>query len=297
MSFIRFNNEDIYYEVHGEGEPLLYLHGWNGSMAGFKANVLPGIRRRRIILLDLPGCGRSGHTDISFESMSDLIRELLVALGVGSASVAGFCLGGAFALDFALRYPEMVAEIYLIETSLGFPILLSPLLLPGFGRKLLHLGLRNRWGAGVAFAYLLRRESAYRDDFLASFAANDVDISLRYIRLVRDYSRIDHFLRVREQLKSPLIIVNGEKSPYYVRNSALKLLKEAQNAQLHVLHGARHFIVEERPDLLADILAGRQPELPIHPVASPVRKKPFRRQRPYQGKPAVRPIRVQPAVR
>jgi len=255
--------------VHGKGAPLLYLHGWNGSMAGFKANVLPTLRTgRQVILLDLPGCGRSGYTDISFEGMSGLLRDLLLGLGVDSVSGAGFCLGGAFVLDFALRYPQMVDAVYLIETAIGFPVFLHPLLVPGVGRNLLHYGLHSRVGVWLAFAYLLRRGFAYREEFLAGFAANDADISRRYIRLVRDYSRVDHFRRVREQLECPLIIVNGEKSPYYVRASTRKLLEAARTAQRYVLHGARHFVVEERPDLLAGVLVGQRPELPVRADAS-----------------------------
>lgn len=260
MGLIQYNNADIYYEIHGTGAPLLYLHGWNGSMSRFKKNVLPRILTdRQVILLDLPGCGRSCYTDISFKDMSCIIRNLLNKLCINSTSVAGFCLGGALLLDLALRYPPLVDDIFLLETTIGFPIFLKLLLIPGLGHRLLRFGLYSNVGSRLAFAYLLQRGFFYQDGFKASFATNNVYISRRYMRLVMEYSKVDHIRRVQERLKSPLIIVNGKKSPYYVKDTTRKLLKAARNVKLFELKGARHFVVEERPDLLASILIGHRP--------------------------------------
>ena len=69
MPFFEHKNRQFYYEVHGEGEPLLYLHGWNGNISGFKKNLVPGLQNYQCIAFDLPGFGRSQSQNLAFEDV------------------------------------------------------------------------------------------------------------------------------------------------------------------------------------------------------------------------------------
>ena len=251
-----FNGARVYFECHGAGKSILYLHGWNGSMEGFKENLLGRLEKeRRILLLDLPGCGQSDPYFAGFEDLNRIVRILLDETGVSSVMLAGFCLGGAVALDIALRNPEIVTGVCLIETTLSVPVLLAPLRIDWLGRWLLELGLRNRLGSRIALSFLLQPGFPYRTSFLRGFAASDLETSLHYIEMARDYSRQDHERRIRDGLRCPLTIVNGDRPSFSVRATTRRLLNAVPQGRSFVLPRAHHFLVEERPDLLARILS------------------------------------------
>ena len=95
------NGLDMYYEVLGTGVPLILLHGGFGATEMFTA-LLPALAaHRQIIAVDLQGHGRTGDIDrpLRIEHMADDIAALIAHLGLGTASVMGYSLGGAVALQ------------------------------------------------------------------------------------------------------------------------------------------------------------------------------------------------------
>jgi alpha-beta hydrolase superfamily lysophospholipase len=91
---------NLYYEVHGAGEPLILLHGGLGATEMFAA-VLPLLSKtRRVIAVDLQGHGRTAGVDrpLSFDALTDDVAALMKHLGIGKADVMGYSLGGGVAL-------------------------------------------------------------------------------------------------------------------------------------------------------------------------------------------------------
>ncbi|GLV60722.1 alpha/beta hydrolase [Dictyobacter sp. S3.2.2.5] len=113
------NGINLYYEVHGTGEPLVMLHGGFGTFATMYAALSPALAEtRQVIGVDLYGHGGTVLTErpMSFESMADDIAALITYLGFEKADVLGFSLGGAVALQTAIRHPERVSRLILIST-------------------------------------------------------------------------------------------------------------------------------------------------------------------------------------
>lgn len=112
------NGINLYYEVHGAGTPLIMLHGGFGSFEMLNALSPALAEKYQVIGVDLYGHGRTALTDrpIRFEQMADDIAGLIQHLGLAKADVLGFSLGGAVALQTAIRYPELVNKLVLIST-------------------------------------------------------------------------------------------------------------------------------------------------------------------------------------
>lgn len=112
------NGITLYYEVHGQGSPLIMLHGGFGSFEMFTALAPALAQDRQVIGVDLYGHGHTALTDLqfSFEHMADDIAGLIEHLGFEKADLLGFSLGGAIALQVAIRYPEWVNNLVLIST-------------------------------------------------------------------------------------------------------------------------------------------------------------------------------------
>lgn len=118
--YVPVNGLRYYYEIHGEGEPLLLLHGGLGSISMF-GPVLPALAQsRRVIAVDLQGHGRTelGERPIRIPEIADDIATLLGALGVDRVDVLGYSFGGGVAFRLALQHPERVRRAALV--SAGF---------------------------------------------------------------------------------------------------------------------------------------------------------------------------------
>src|SRR5262245_54107488 len=121
MPRIEINDINLYYEIHGEGAPLLLIYGLAGRGAGF-ARQIPALSERfRVIIFDNRGVGETDQPEepYSIPQMADDAAGLLDALGIESAHVFGVSMGGMIAQELALRYPDSVKKLALGCTHSG----------------------------------------------------------------------------------------------------------------------------------------------------------------------------------
>lgn len=114
------NGLQLYYEIRGEGDPLIALHGALGSMEMFGANLDALAQQRRVISVDLQAHAHTGDIDrpLSVELMADDIAGLVDHLALGRADVLGYSLGGAVALQTAIRHPSHVRRLVVASAVL-----------------------------------------------------------------------------------------------------------------------------------------------------------------------------------
>jgi len=112
------NGIKLYYEVHGNGRPLVLLHGGLGAIEMFGPNLPALARGRKVIAVDLQGHGRTADIDrpFSVEAMADDVAALLKHLEIERADVMGYSLGGGVALQVAVRHPQLVNKLVLAST-------------------------------------------------------------------------------------------------------------------------------------------------------------------------------------
>jgi pimeloyl-ACP methyl ester carboxylesterase len=117
---VEANGVNYYYEIHGQGEPLLLLHGGLGSIEMF-GPVLPMlVEDRRVIAVDLHGHGRTplGDRKISLIDIGDDMALLLNELGHQEVDVLGYSFGAGVGFRLAVQHPEMVRRLAIV--SAGF---------------------------------------------------------------------------------------------------------------------------------------------------------------------------------
>ena len=117
-SYASVNGLNLYYEIHGAGEPLILLHGGVGAIEMF-GEVLPSLAQNcQVIAVDLQAHGRTADIDrpLSFELMAGDIAALIKHLGIEDANVMGYSLGGGVALRTAIQHPEVVRKLVLVST-------------------------------------------------------------------------------------------------------------------------------------------------------------------------------------
>ena len=112
------NGLNLYYEIHGSGEPLVLLHGGVGAIQMFGEVLSSLAQNRQVVAVDLQAHGRTAGIDrpLSFELMADDIAALTGHLGIEEADVMGYSLGGGVALRTAIQHPEVVRKLVLVST-------------------------------------------------------------------------------------------------------------------------------------------------------------------------------------
>ena len=110
---VAVNGIDYHYQVHGQGEPLLLLHGGLGQIEMFGPVLATLVKTRQVIGVDLHGHGRTalGNRPIRYRDMGDDMAALLKKLGHEQVDVMGYSMGGAVALRLAAQHPQRVRRL------------------------------------------------------------------------------------------------------------------------------------------------------------------------------------------
>ena len=113
------NGVKMYYEVHGSGEPVVLLHGafmtitnnWTGWIGELS-------KTRKVIAVEMQGHGRTADTkrDITSENLADDVAALLEQLKIPRADLIGYSMGGAVAMQCAIRHPDKVRKVVVISS-------------------------------------------------------------------------------------------------------------------------------------------------------------------------------------
>lgn len=172
-----------YYEEQGSGEPLVLIRGLGSDLQAWAPQVEGLSKHFRVITYDNRGAGRSGAPDrpYSIAGMADDLAALLDALGIDSASVLGFSMGGMVAQEFALKHPTRLNKLILLATSAG---------LDGYSRTVVESFIDVRRSN-------LSREQIIRAQAPFTFSAELLDDRERFDRAVQatldnPYTQQDH---------------------------------------------------------------------------------------------------------
>ena len=119
MAYAQLGDLNMYYDVHGEGRPLVLLHGAYQS-ADTMGALLPGLAERsRVIVPEMQAHGRTADIDrpITYEQMADDTAALIRHLELEQPDVVGYSMGGAIGLQVAIRHPELVRKLVMISSG------------------------------------------------------------------------------------------------------------------------------------------------------------------------------------
>src|ERR671916_9416 len=110
---------NMYYEIHGTGQPLVVLHGAYMTIETM-GEIVPSLAEtRQVIAVELQGHGRTADIDrpLTYEQMADDIAALLRHLVIEKADVFGYSMGGGVAFQVSIRHPEVVSKLVVASAS------------------------------------------------------------------------------------------------------------------------------------------------------------------------------------
>jgi pimeloyl-ACP methyl ester carboxylesterase len=117
--YANVNGVELYYEIHGDGPPLVMLHGGVSPAEMFGAPLREMAKTHRVIAPHARGHGLSKDTTQpwSHETFADDVAALLGYLGIRKASVMGYSSGAFVALQIAIRHPELVDKLIVVSAA------------------------------------------------------------------------------------------------------------------------------------------------------------------------------------
>lgn len=118
-SYASINGLKMYYEVHGQGKPIVLLHGAYMTIGLNWSELIPELSKtRKVIAIEMQGHGRTNDIDrpFSYEAMADDVAKLLKHLKINKVDVMGYSLGGTVAFQLTIKNPEMVNNLIIISS-------------------------------------------------------------------------------------------------------------------------------------------------------------------------------------
>ena len=247
------NGLELYYEIHGSGEPLVLIHGGLGAIAELGQLVPLLAETRQVIAVELQAHGRTADIDrpLSYDLLADDIAALIEYLGFERADILGYSLGGGIALQTAIRHPDVVNRL----------VLISP---PPYSRSNIHPEFREGMAALNAEAAAAMLETP-QYQFYSSIAPN-VDNWPTLVQKVGDLLRQDYDWSADiAGITAPTLIVVGDNDFYSAIHAAEMfgflgggvaggMVPEMPSSQLAVLPDTTHFTSVSRTDLLLPLI-------------------------------------------
>ncbi len=117
-NYASVNGLEIYYEIHGTGEPILLLPGGMMTIEMMGQALASLAETRQVIAVELQGHGHTADIDrpLTYEQLADDTASLIQSLRLVHADIFGFSMGGGVALQTAIRHPDVVRKLVLVST-------------------------------------------------------------------------------------------------------------------------------------------------------------------------------------
>jgi len=245
------NGLNMYYEIHGTGQPLILLHGAFSAIGTSFGGLIPGLAKtRQVIGLEMQAHGRTADIDrpLSLEAMADDTAEAINELGFESADVLGYSMGAGVALQVAIRHPKVLRKLILASITYklsGF----HPGLMEGMGNMRPEMMYGSPWHD----EYL--KLAPHPEDFAKLFAKKtEMDRQLRDIP--------DENIR---GISAPTLIIAGDSDLVRPEHAVemFRLLGGGvfgdipaglPNSQLAILPGTSHVTVVSHRELLIPMI-------------------------------------------
>src|SRR5258708_449823 len=261
--FVNGQKGCIHFQEVGRGDPVVLIHGGGAGAFGYsnyRKNIGPLSERNRVIVMDLPGFGKSAPRpapDGIFKLMSAALGELLDHLGIKKASLVGNSIGGATSLRFTLDFPERVDKLILMGSAGSLPI---HTVMPNEGAFRL-LGFYRGEGPTIEklkalIDVLIYDPSGITPQLLQERFESATEPSVVANPPLHLMGPMDQLWREPlDQVKQPTLLIWGREDRVVPMDAAFILQKQIPNADLVVFSKCGHWAQWEKAETFNRIVS------------------------------------------
>jgi pimeloyl-ACP methyl ester carboxylesterase len=253
---VKVDDIQVYYEVNGEGYPLVMIIGFGVNLDFWNPHMIEELSKNfKVVTFDNRGTGRTDVSDkeYSIRLFADDTVGLMNVLGISKANILGWSLGGAIAQELALSYPEKVKKLVLYSTSCG-------------GAK----SVRNQEADAMIIHLLaggMSVERALRFNFTSDFIDSNPElVELLIQRTLKAPTSGEVLLRQRTAImneperfdrlsgiKVPTIVLSGKRDILCPPENGSILAKAMPNAKLVFFEKSGHALIEDMEEVIHTI--------------------------------------------
>lgn len=219
--YAEVNGIKVYYEIYGEGEPLLLIHGNGGSIKSSTPKIEYYKGKYQVIVMDSRAHGKTQDIgdSLTYEQMTADINAVLDQLNIDSCYIWGQSDGGIIGLKLAIDYPDKV-------------------------KRLAVFGANLRPEPNVVYQQ--------NEDWLNQSIANATDeYKLRLLLLMKYQPQIP--ISDLSKIKAPVLVMTGDRDVIRLEHS-IEIFSNIKKSNLFVMPGATHFGSYEKPELFFQVL-------------------------------------------
>jgi pimeloyl-ACP methyl ester carboxylesterase len=231
--YMDVNDIKVYYEIYGEGDPILLLHGNSGSIKAGEYQIPELSKHFKVIAVDSRAQGRStdSNKEITYALMASDMNELIDKLKLGSVYILGWSDGGNIGLELAFAHPEKVRKLvtfganYTYENFMAAPdsVVMDP------------------------NDSLIIKTSAFLQMYKAGFDRIPPEIKKKLTDLTQKYP---NFTKEQlKQIKIPALIVVGDHD-LIALDQTIAIFTSLPHSELFIVPGATHFAPIEQSKLI-----------------------------------------------
>jgi len=219
--YANVNGIKMYYEIYGEGEPLLLLHGNGGSIRGHSGRIEYFKDKYQVIAIDSRAHGKTEDIgdSLTYKNMTKDINDLLEYLNIDSCYIWGQSDGGIIGLRLAFDYPNKVKKLAV------------------FGANL------------IADTTAIHPQLFTLVDKVLEVTTNNHEKRLMKLMKYQPQIRYDEISKI----EIPVLIMSGDRDAIKLEHS-VKIFNNIKKSNLFIMPGATHFGSYEKPDLFNLIL-------------------------------------------
>lgn len=265
MSFASFDETELYYEICGDGEPLVLVPGFASGAWSWKWQTDELAKAFRVVTFDPRGVANSKLNEgahVSITRIANDIANLMRELNIDSAHILGISFGGFVAQEFALRYPERVKKLVLASTSFGGPnhVVPSMEVLSSFAStEGLNSADRIRKYLTTAFTSdFVRENAAIIDRFCTLREQNPVpeEVYRQQLASAMEFNAQDRVGAIQIET----LVLTGDSDTVVPAENSKNLARKIPNAHLGVIADGGHMAfvenAEEFNSFVRDFLVG-----------------------------------------
>ncbi|UMQ43992.1 alpha/beta fold hydrolase [Chryseobacterium sp. Y16C] len=225
---LKLNDAELYYEIYGEGEPLVLLHGNGGSIKEFYKQIPELSKEFKVIAVDTRAQGKSKDFtkgNLNYKIFADDLKNLMDHLNISKTNILGWSDGGNTGLEFALKYPQHLNKLIIIGAN-AFPEGVDEDLLKNFKSKVHMMQLANQ----------PENETEKR---LLTLMLNEPHINKKSL----------------QQIQNPTLVLAGENDVIKTEHTEM-IAKEIPKAKLKIYPKATHYLpFEIAEDVNKDVIS------------------------------------------
>ncbi|KAF5423288.1 MAG: Pimeloyl-ACP methyl ester carboxylesterase [Candidatus Methanocomedens sp.] len=244
---IKVNDIELFYEVHGEGEPIIFSHGWMCDCSVWNSQIEFFSKKYKVIAYDQRGHGKSDKpkADYSIETLSNDLYSLIQELNLEKVILVGHSMGGMTAITFALNHPDKVSKLVLVGTS-------AKMNFSGYIQIwiMMHIFSYESFARGMIDLLYDPSEQVKKEAFDRAMNTPKFVTYDCATEFMKNYDIRDRISKI----KVPTLIVVGEKDKATPVKMSRYLNREIKDSKLKIIPDSKHMVIIDKANELNEII-------------------------------------------